>query len=1027
MALPDLLAALIAAPGTRQAERLPAALDPASAPLDGRGPVELLHAAQALAAHLHYYGHDPDTPAGDWQRFFPPRSPGESDAAYRTRLATLAATRDGSLAPHLALLVAFLQVARHPRALLDDFTRRHLAFQMETVLGFRPRPPQPDHVHVVLRLKKGVAPVEIGPDLPLLAGKDADGRPLHYRPLRPVVAGHARIERVAALGRDGGRVSFAPLADSANGLGEPLPPDDTAWHPFGLRRPGQAPLADAPLGFALAAPVLRLAEGRRRISVSLGLRGLPADLDGAALAAAFEARLSGPKGWLGPYLPIPAESRAGPDGWSFVLQLEADQPAVVDANPALHQQAFPAGAPVLQLLLREGAGPLFARLAGVRVGELRIGVTVEDIQGLSLDSDFGPLDPKKAFLPFGPQPAPGARFHAGCPEALGKRLSALSLKLTWQDAPASQNALNARYTHYSGLGGLAGGIQARASWIDANGSHPASTVTLAPAPTNTVTLGLAGVTPAPPASGYRAMDDYTALLRVGGKRAREEAGFLRWRRGRASRQPAASPRAGFVTLTLATDLLHSAWRTEAVAGLLAKPPTPLAEPWTPRATGISLSYSAHAGPSRVDDPDTAGFTGAEIEFFHVDALGVAREHAWLDARRPWAQQDGVALLPPHPDGGELFIGLAGCAPGDPLSLLVQVAEGSADPAAHALPVSWSVLADNAWYPLASGRGISLDSTRHLRASGLLALTLPVEAGTEHSRLPAGLIWLRAVAGDPAAACRLIGLHTNGVELVFDDQGNSPAHLATPLPAGRITRFKAAPAAVKEVVQPYASFGGAPQEDPMALTRRAAERLRHRNRAVSRWDYERLVLEAFPGVERVKCIPHARPGSWLAPGHVLLVVVPDLRQRNAVDPLQPRVDLDTLTRIRDYLLERAPMALGPDSLHVSNPAYRPLRVDFKVAMRPGYAFSFYRQAINDALVRALSPWAFDTTQALDFGGRVRRSALVNFVEELPWVDYVTDFRLSLAEPGAADSAELSPDAPDAILVSAADHLIAEVAP
>ena len=47
------------------------------------------------------------------------------------------------------------------------------------------------------------------------------------------------------------------------------------------------------------------------------------------------------------------------------------------------------------------------------------------------------------------------------------------------------------------------------------------------------------------------------------------------------------------------------------------------------------------------------------------------------------------------------------APGDPLSLLFQVADGSADPAAHALPVSWSVLADNAWYPLTNGRGISL--------------------------------------------------------------------------------------------------------------------------------------------------------------------------------------------------------------------------------------------------------------------------------------------------------------------------------
>jgi hypothetical protein len=95
------------------------------------------------------------------------------------------------------------------------------------------------------------------------------------------------------------------------------------------------------------------------------------------------------------------------------------------------------------------------------------------------------------------------------------------------------------------------------------------------------------------------------------------------------------------------------------------------------------------------------------------------------------------------------------------------------------------------------------------------------------------------------------------------------------------------------------------------------------------------------------------------------------------------------------------------------------------MRRGFAYSYYRASINRALVEALSPWAFDATRPLDFGGRVLRSALVDFVEGLPWVDYVTDFRLILADTPAEDRPELAPDAPDVILVSAPEHLIAEV--
>ena len=50
-------------------------------------------------------------------------------------------------------------------------------------------------------------------------------------------------------------------------------------------------------------------------------------------------------------------------------------------------------------------------------------------------------------------------------------------------------------------------------------------------------------------------------------------------------------------------------------------------------------------------------------------------------------------------------------------------------------------------------------------------------------------------------------------------------------------------------------------------RRAAERLRHKDRASTLWDYERLVLEAAPELFRVKCrsCPQYRYSSWEGPG------------------------------------------------------------------------------------------------------------------------------------------------------------------
>ncbi|MDD3353010.1 hypothetical protein [Zoogloea sp.] len=1020
MAPDDLLACLIATTGTRQMDRHRPALDPASAPLDGRDSAALLAAARTLAGQLNYYETRPDAPSGHWQDFFPSPTAGESNAAWHARLATLAGHAQGQLPPHLALLIAFLACAGHPRRQLDELTRRHRDFQVQTVLGFTPRPPVADRVHLLAELKKGTAPTEFGLSLQACAGKDSSGRERIYRPVRPVVIGHARIARLASLQRDGDRLRFAPLADSADGLGAPLSADTPHWHPFGSPLPGQEPLPEAPVGFALASPLLRLAEGERKIGITLDLDGLPTHLDGARLAASFDARLTGPKGWLGPYSLQPAASSVGAGRWTFSLTLPADQPAVVDHQPALHPQAFPAGNPVLQLLLKDSAGHFFGPLSTVQVRQVSLSVQVGQIQTLLLESELGRLDPGKAFLPFGPHPQPGSSLHISCPEALSKRVSELTLELIWPDAPASQSALSQRYQHYSGQDRLAGGVLAEAIWMDTRGAQPASLVTLAPASGGRSLLRLnprgSGH------SGYHSLPEEVRLMRIGGLRARQSARALGLRRVAASAAPATPPRAGTLSLSLLTDLLHGAWRSEAVAGLLRDPPQVLQEPWTPRIQSLRLGYRAEAGPSRLDEDSMGSLTGAEIAFFHVDALGVARQHPWL------GDTDGISLLPPHRDAGELLIGLSSLTPGDTLSLLFQTAEGSADPQARAQELQWAVLADNRWQPLLPGRQLHLDTTRHLRTSGIVNLTIPAGASTDNTRLPADLLWLRAaISASPGAACRLRGVHTNAIEAVFEDRDNAPDHLSTPLPAGEIGKFLVPPPTLKALIQPYASFGGSPAEDPDSLALRASERLRHRNRAITPWDYEHLVLDAFPGVERAKCIPHALPGAWFSPGCVTLVVIPDLRRRNGPDPLQPRVDLDTLEQIRDHLLARGGMGLDRERLRVTNPLYQPVIADFRVALKPGYAFNHYREHLNQALVQVLSPWAFDARQPLDFGGRVIRSALVDFIERLPWVDYVTDFRLSLAEAGAPDSAELGPDRPDALLVSVPLHRIAEVTP
>jgi hypothetical protein len=204
---------------------------------------------------------------------------------------------------------------------------------------------------------------------------------------------------------------------------------------------------------------------------------------------------------------------------------------------------------------------------------------------------------------------------------------------------------------------------------------------------------------------------------------------------------------------------------------------------------------------------------------------------------------------------------------------------------------------------------------------------------------------------------------------------------------------------------------------------------------------------------VKCLNHTRiednPNASLAihnenaPGHVALIAIPTLHDRSDANPLKPYASLDLLSAIKDFLKARVTGQLIPGpatpsqvNVHVCNPLFEEIHLEFDLRLKEGFEdFSWYRQVLQEEITRHLSPWAFQdeggqggTSKAdVQFGGRISKSALINFIEERPYVDFVTDVILK-HKPGNApvsgDLEEAVATTSRSILVSApaADHII-----
>jgi hypothetical protein len=297
-------------------------------------------------------------------------------------------------------------------------------------------------------------------------------------------------------------------------------------------------------------------------------------------------------------------------------------------------------------------------------------------------------------------------------------------------------------------------------------------------------------------------------------------------------------------------------------------------------------------------------------------------------------------------------------------------------------------------------------------------------------LPADRNWIRfSVAWGAAGIGGVVAVRPQAVSAVFADGGQGAHHYERPLAPGTVSRLVEAVPGLAGVEQPFPSVGGRGPEQERGFATRVSERLRHKQRAVTPWDYEHLVLDQFPEIHRAKCVP-AAAGE---PGVVDVVVIPDIRGQVPADPFAPRVRADLLAEIQAFLADRATVGV---TVRVRNAHFLPVLVRVGVSVRPGVDPGFHLSLLNGELNRHLSPWAFDEGADIVFGGRIHATSILELIDRRPYVDWAGHIRFfpgaggrveATAAPGGgaaggAVARAVVADRPDAVLVGSPRHQI-----
>ena len=1014
--------------GKSQPERLLRELNPGSLKLNDFNVADWLLFAFNFAKHINFFDKGNNTTAaGDWKDFFDINGPEGTGNRYDLKIAeTLTklgtdgklprretqAYKDlekkivttlgeyekrGNLTPHVGLFVCFIKLLEFTQKDFNNLTKRHLDFYYQDILKIQKRKAVSDKAHIIFELAKKAVQEKIPAGTVLDAGKDANGKKLTYKTNEDLIANQGKVVALKSLLNDAKKeeLKVAKVANSQDGKGAALPETGNFWWPFGYNSSEKkyTELENAELGFSIASSLFEMKEGKRTVSVKIDYANpgklIANDANGNAVVLStdyfqqnIKVQCSGEKEWISDIVLKNAVNAE--ESLTLNFELAKEQPAVVAYNSAVLGESFNTKFPVVRFLIKGiSQYKLYQLLSEKTISNVKVDVAVSGVKSVTLENDNGVLNAEKPYFPFSAQPIKGSNFIVKYPELFSKNWTSMSVKMDWKNIPSSLTA------HYKGYlfdekahlnkNDFDKAVKEKAPVIKSDGHFTANTYLLNK-------------------EEWELKASNQAIF------TKEGEGYVsRFTMANTSSTPGSSEA---VRLTLNQSALQEVYPKLYTLALMSTTTGALIpnEPYIPLAEHIELSYTATETAFSLFRREGA----KRLQLFHEDAFG---QYEVVRSKN--------SIVTSHEAGGEFYIGLK-ATPGHTMSLLVQALEGSENPVSPSFEegekVTWEYLSGDVWMNMKNE--IISDSTANFLQSGIIKFKIPKDINTVNYRLPKDIIWVRArMDKNYDAVCRLKGVFTQAIVATLQDNDNELSHLQGGLPAERINKLITRIPQIKSVSQKFNSFGGAYPEQDMVFYRRVSERLRHKNRAITQWDYEHLILQEFPEVFKVKCLPHTSKDSFIAPGHTTLIVVPNTRDKNAFDIYQPRVSRATLNKIQKFVNSLNTMHVEAG---VMNPDYQEIAINVAVKFHDQFDEEFYKKQLDLDIKKYISPWAFDARKELVFDVNINVNLLIDFMERLEYVDYIDG--ISMYKDGVQQSSALTLADPKSILVSAKQHNI-----
>lgn len=809
-------------------------------------------------------------------------------------------------APHYTLFLSFLKLLNVAKDKFNEFTKKHLDFYYKNVLHTQNQTAQPDYVHLVAE-PFGTKPFLVPKGTIFPAGKNTAGKNKFYASTTDHTVNSAKFHSFLSTHFSDNILNKADLL-KVNGKNKGFDVFTTGAETFKE-------------SLMLAGPILYMQSGERIIYLRFN--------DSDYNAADFDFYITGEK----KVIQITSiENEAERNGTKKIkLTIPATEKKIMPFDKKLHPEfELETTFPVLKIV---------PKAVGIisSISKIELDIKVNNFKSFVLESDFGAIDIKKPFYPFGEFPTNGnALFLSSNEFFMKKNAKAAFTMLTMTVKVSARTDRNGRKTKERNVAveWLKGKTKVsqleNGSWIE-SGSVKALSNNY-------------------PITDYR-FDEIASNDIISNGKIKIELD----------------------TPTYSGDSFMESYIAQ------SQLPSPNL-PYKPRINEFVFNYSA-SETVEVFTRERRQLSAANLQVYKSMPFGYS---TYNRATVRFAQNDTPA--------GKIYLGFENALPHDGLTFLMQLEEGTANPQLEPAQIAWHFLNGNSW--TAIEKTDMGDETLSLTQSGLVSITVPEFTTTNSTQMPPGLFWLRISVTNIQAVCRFLGVHTQALKAVLTDFENTGIGFTEQTPKETISKVYRPINSLKKISQPYPSFYGRTAEPDETLYTRTSERLRHKNRAITTWDYERIILQEFPDVYRVKALNHYRYDTLIsnvAAGYVTLIPI---ARSSVTDNInwKPLLSLNKMLKIKEHLYK---VASPHARINVKPPKAEKVQVNFKVKFHetPGMDNRLYIAKLKETINAYLSPWAYEGNDDIGFAGEMEFSSIIQLVDNQEYVDYITDFKIT----------------------------------